>query len=185
MLDVTIMSWKELNDYVLSLASSYIFRRTFVLIRKDPITPMSIDLLVKNDWQVEETSFFLFGSPGRVSFDTGRPRPNHIRKGKILLHDRLDGYERDKTLCHELVHAWYGRQHIESGLLDAGWIAETNDGNRAVAEWIGRKIRANPGILSRAVYRFGLRPHVYDRISYIAFECQKNMPVKELPVFMD
>ena len=80
-----------------------------------------------------------------------------------------DCYERDKALCHEIVHAWYGREHkllcfpdVRSG--------ELFDLNNAIVEWLGRKIRSNPSILRQAVSKFGLKYYVYDLSSYLAFK---------------
>lgn len=163
--------WKDLDTLVSLLEGHPLLRE----IKGKPLTTVSIDNLVFNGWRVE-----LLGTYEGSTFFTSK---------WISLGKRLEAFDRDKTLFHELVHAHYGRDATG----DVG-SSEQHKINNAIVDWAARKLRANPKLLKYAVNAFGLKPYIYDKASLEAFyELEKTKQrlfrflenYKELGPFMD
>ncbi len=169
-------SWSKLD----ALAQEILLERANLqkLIQEKPVTINAIDSLVSDGWRVH-WSEFIEESNGSCVFG----------KFKIIELSTLSrGYLRDKIFFHDLVHAWY-----KEPLYDAPTFLnqELRTQNNAIAEWLGRKLRATPDILQHGISCFGLEPHIYDKASCAAFydvdmERQQVFSfVKEYPLFMD
>lgn len=141
--------WRELNSYVRELRRTTRQRQIWRDIRNKPITADSIEVLVgRSKLDILDIDADAMCLPGIEL---------------ILLNFRLEDYERDKALFHELAHLHYGNQlnDVKDSLY--------RKANGAITEWLARRARANPEILRRAVFGFGLEPRAYDLASAIAF----------------
>ncbi len=140
-------------------------------IQKRPITIESIDKLIEFGLQIK----LINSQPGNISHAM-------YLCNIIYLSSNLNGYERDKALFHEIVHAWYstdpnGWHEDEGGWEFRGTVLE--DGccsnfpedypDTLIAEELARKLRTNPELLRHTILDFGLQPKIYDKISYQAF----------------
>ena len=149
------LSWTGLQEKISKIRDSYPQnRQIWTTIHYAPITTKSIDKLISKGITLEVLeNKFEKHEYGRYS-STSK---------KIFLEAGLDGYERDTTLFHELVHAWYGKDLYDND------IALFPDDNNAIAEWLARQLRSNHKLLRYAIMAFGLEPQIYDRASYMAF----------------
>lgn len=159
-------SWHNLETCVTELQAQGHNPLLFSLIREKPLTPDSIDEILRQGWKI-----MLTGIPCRCASQCS------YRTKTIYLDEGLEPYERDKALFHEIAHAWYGL----TATMDDENLGEYGTKNNALVEWACRLSRANPEILRRAVIGFNLTPRIYDRASSQAFQ-QEN---KETRVFMD
>jgi len=98
----------------------------------------------------------------------------------LYLDENSSPYDRDKGLFHELVHVWYGDELNDS--LNTRWHGKFADENRAIAERLARKLRANSDLLRYTLDSFELELFVYDGPSYEA-SYGKNQLV--LPIIGD
>ncbi len=144
--------WEKLDD-IIKAAEKRDNRTIWKEIKHRPLDEESIELLVSDGWTL------------RVINSTNGEGYCHFIDKQILLANGLYGYERDKVFFHELAHAHFG-QEINDGM---GSIANYRGENNAIAEWVGRKVRADPRVLRKAILSFGLQPHIYDKSSYEAF----------------
>lgn len=170
------LQWAELD----ALAREILLQREDIqiLIQEKPITIETIDMLVSDGWRVQLNDF--------MEEDNGWCVFGNFKI--IELSAQSKNYLRDKIFFHELVHAWY-----KESLYDAfSYNMQTHrTQNNAIAEWLGRKLRATPDILRHGISRFGLDPHIYDKASCAAFsdvdiERQQVFSfVKEYLLFMD
>lgn len=142
--------WNELDAYINSLRETQPSRMVWGTIRDKKLSINSIDQLIKDGWEVWELE--LDATLG-LCLD---------RIKKIFLKRNLEGYKRDKTLFHELVHAWYGDELKD---VDGTYAKENN----AIVEWLARQFRADTGLLRHAILSFDLRPYIYDRASHESF----------------
>lgn len=156
MIDVTD-SWAKIEDFIETFQTIERYNVIWSEINQKPISLDFINKIRTNGHRVEYQSFpeHHFGEYDR-------------RSKLILLNEALQEcpYERDVTLFHELAHA----RHPFS-LNDNRWLKyEERQQREIVAEWLGRKARANPELLRHTIVSFGLEPRVYDLASYYAFQ---------------
>lgn len=157
------ISWEELNTYVSILLRRVPYmdiwgtprfdRDIWRRIILEPFNPDSIDRLTRQGWKV-------------VLDDLESDGYALPRVREILLNRRLGLYQRDLTLFHELMHAWFGDELGGKNHVMDHKLAEESE---AIAEWLARQYRADPELLRHTVLSFGLEPGVYDCISYEAF----------------
>lgn len=88
-----------------------------------------------------------------------------------------DSYSEDKSICHETVHAYYGKISIDGTYIRRlsvadSWIAKIN--KEAIVEYIARQIRATPSLLEAIWSTFDIQPRVYDRSSLLAMEIRNQ-----------
>lgn len=92
------------------------------------------------------------------------------KKKLIKIDNRMSNYERDVTLMHELVHAWFCKYFNETLPDDEPpekkvvlTLAEMEQKrNSAVVEYIARRLRAQPPVLHAALKYFDIPVHIYD-----------------------
>lgn len=140
-------TWEELEKYV-NLRRVSNSRSVWLDIDYRPVTPDSVDTLVKRC----KLNVLPLNGQGVCMPDIGL----------ILLSDRLDNYERDIVLFHELVHCHYPALN---DVKDSPY----KDENGVITEWLARKARANFKVLRHAILGFGLEPRIYDLASAMAF----------------
>lgn len=144
-------------------------------IREDPFNSNAIEKLEKNNsWD------FRFRNLKEEKH--GRVRVTDDYKSIIEVNLELNGIKRDVTLCHELIHLYYGSQH---GTLPSLFENKPNRLNHLsktkgleeeiVTEWLSRRIRATPKYLSMILDMFSteehmLESHIYDKSSLLASE---------------
>ena len=145
-LNPVTISWKELEKLVLSLDNGFLHHWDWET-KARPLNSNSFEQLKKEGWGIKETA--LPESYNGVC---------HSDTKKIEVRPNLAPYERDKTILHELVHAWYG---LRDGLFYPQ--------EEAVTEFLARKVRANPLLLKAALGAFDVELFIYDRASYQAF----------------
>ncbi len=152
-------NWKNMDLYVSETREKYPGLPIWEEIREKPITVESIDEKIKGGLVVITRPMYFHGS---VSFS-----------GEILLREGLDPFKRDITLFHELAH-------LHHPIL-LSWDSPNYLGieKETITEWLGRKARADPLLLRKAIYGFGLEPHIYDKSSYFAFSKQFLFPFAE------
>ena len=85
---------------------------------------------------------------------------------QIELRKGMHGYNRDKTLMHELAHFWYS-PFLNDGESEKD--KKRRSKNCARTEWLARRARADPNTLFQAIMISQLEPKIYDRASYEAF----------------
>ncbi|MDP4012249.1 MAG: hypothetical protein Q8R00_01430 [Candidatus Nanoarchaeia archaeon] len=142
-------NWEKLDNYVLNHANK-VNPLLFSLISKKPLTNQSIDELIRNGLRLESMKLESYG---------------HLLGGRvIILRESLKGYERDKTVFHEVLHALYGVKVSKDCFGDR--IAKENN---ALVEWAARRFRAQPNLLRHTIKSFGLEIEVYDLASYYAY----------------
>ena len=157
--------WDRLNEYVLSLHADQSLAHTWKMICDNPLHESSIDMLVLDGWKINLIP---------------QLEDNNVKHGACLLEEKeieiVEGfgvYDRDKTLFHELIHAWYN--YFGDPLNDINSWKVSNDvkdrclKNGAIVEWLSRKKRATSSLLRHAVHSFQLKPEIYDVASYYAF----------------
>lgn len=115
---------------------------------EEPITKDSIDSLIGDSWVV------------RTEQETTYSRP-WLRE--IGLEYGLNGFERDRALFHEMVHARLGEEASDS------MPARFRDDNNTIVEYLARQLRQNPDILRHSIVAFNLEPQIYDSVSHQAF----------------
>ena len=146
----------------LSIPENYLFT-----ILWHPITPNSIYKL-KEEWEIKREKH-----PTLDSSST-----DFINK-IIRISPELEGYERDKDICHEIVHANYGKMssdligsvrkyYQKARFLSNRELTEICRKNNVITEYFGRIIRSKPDILTEIWRQFEIPPKVYDRTSLIA-----------------
>ena len=142
------LTWDELVEKLDNIREKYPHRQIWQVIENDPITLDTIDFLIKQGWWIEDDY---------VEFACSHPNR------RISLEKGVNGYERDKSLFHEIVHACYGDE-----LSDTLFATFEHD-NRMIADWLGRQLRADPALLRYTIHIFNLKSSIYDLISYQAF----------------
>lgn len=143
-------SWTDLDSYVNSVRSINSSWDLWTLLDREPLTVESIDFLVAEGWRLEEHGLSAYHGLCM------------LRTKLIQINSNLSAYERDKTLFHELAHAWYSK----FGILLNGIVSPVEE---IITEWIARGLRATPKLLRQAVLTFGLEPFIYDSASHQAF----------------
>ncbi len=123
-------------------------------IKREPITPTSVDELINRHWTVE--------------FDENLPFAGycHYLERKIGIRSSQPNYDRDASLCHELVHAIYNSRKLYVGA-DQQWPQIVI--KEVVAEYLGRELRRDVQFLPHIIHAFGLEPGIYDPYSAKAF----------------
>ncbi len=154
----TEMGWDELNAYVSSITDE----KLIGIIKNPEITCKSI--------------LGLYHKGLRLYFDenlvedgvmSGHKENGHIQ---ICLRKGLEGYRRDLTIFHELVHVQY------RGILDdLTGQEETDIPNNAIVEYLARIHRAKPDLLKTTINLFDLNPRIYDKPSLVAFSHQVKL----------
>lgn len=142
-------TWKELNLWVYGYRIHNPDHPAWSVINKNPITEETIKKLFSEGWEVGCKNL-----PG--GFCDGSSK-------QIILNEHMVGYERDAVLFHELVHAHYPRE------LDDSPISRIEHENRAITEWLARKLRAEFLLLRCAIQTFDIPYYIYDKVSYYAF----------------
>jgi hypothetical protein len=127
---------------------------------EEPITTDSIDSLIEDGWVV------------KTEQDTTYSRPWLTEIG---LQYGLRGFERDRALFHEIVHAWLGKEASDNML------ARFRDDNNTIVEHLARQLRANPEILRHSVLAFNLEPEIYDSVSHQAFADYHSLSPYQAP----
>lgn len=148
-------SWKELSAYIASeRGNSYpSILPLLTRIKEKPFTCASLDQLLKEEWGL------------RLEACANDGYCIHYKK-QIILDRNLSLHQRDFTLFHELVHAWYGPDFSENSWDNP---CQSPTQKNAVVEYTARQLRADPNLLRKAVLGFKLTPFIYDRSSYLAF----------------
>lgn len=109
-----------------------------------PFSPSNLHLLVQEGWVIKDEYFF-------IGCCDSQKREIRIRPSCCK------GIQRDLTLAHELVHAWYGDASDDYGV---GWIGIYR---RALVELFGRHMVASPQWMEEMLSAFDLSPQSYDR----------------------
>lgn len=147
--------WEHLNAFVQRIKERDPKRKIWTLLKEKPVTIQSIDELARDGWKVIPEAFeWSSGSADAIA--------------KTIWVSEPTAYQRDKTLFHEIAHAYYGEEIADS----MNFIPERQirQENNAIAEWIGRQSRSQPSLLRHAILTFDLKPEVYDMVSYLSFE---------------
>ncbi|MDO8511215.1 MAG: hypothetical protein Q7S55_03555 [Nanoarchaeota archaeon] len=161
----TTSSWTELDSHVHELKDSFPYWQIWKDIERKPINTFSIAYLVGHGLSLVEDHTF--------STLTGAVMTRGDGKAKLWLRRDLAPYKRDVTLFHELAHVHHPIYLSRSnGRFSAS--AEEENAREAITEWLGRKARADPGLLRLAVLSFGLDAYIYDKSSYRAFQWIKG-----------
>ena len=143
------MRWQELDAYVAKGKDLVPDLPIWKLIKSRPLDTLSLEQLVRSGWRIYWIPSLY--NEGHCLYSNK----------EIVMGSYPDAYERDKTLLHELTHAWYGDSSV--GNRDMLYSIE-----HAAVEWIARKCRNNPLLLRGAWSEFGLEPMIYDLASYKA-----------------
>ena len=144
-------------------------------IRKNPIDRPRIIHLKNDGWKINKIPESLLRFEGLCVYD----------KKEIRISEEHGSYQRDKAICHEIVHAVYGEISMDLYLLekddDKKLIKKRNN---ALTEWYARQIRATPTLLSSIWKNFDISPKIYDLVSLMAldFEITRN-PQRIFPSF--
>jgi hypothetical protein len=155
--------WETLDSYVRKLLEPDQNPRFRSLADKE-IGKAEIDKVLKEGWKLELGDYGIF---------TGAT----VKARKLIgVNKYLNGWERDVTLLHEVIHALDFDTYADLGTYNQ----ETRD-NNAIVEWKARNLRANPVILKYLVTAFGLIPQIYDYSSNVAFT--KHSPQLMLPIY--
>lgn len=149
-------SWESLNAHVLGEISrgDYFVKKIFASVDRKPFQPDSLDQLQREGWKIHLEQLG-FGNGMTIN-----------QRREIKLEESLSHGDRDLVIFHELMHAWYGQCLDDSVMALSSTLIAVNS---TVAEWLGRKYRADPLLLRKAVLSFGLVPNIYDKASYLAF----------------
>lgn len=143
----------ELNDWVIQIIGSRGYNMDIII--NNPIRAWGIERLRQEGWRVSFEKKVLLGEMEVEGItDLGN-------KSITILED-LFAYAKDKTVCHEIVHAHYGSVLNDESLGIAGLR------NNAIVEWYARHVRASPSILAEIWRQFEIPPKIYDRASLIA-----------------
>ncbi|MCH7850721.1 MAG: hypothetical protein IH845_03715 [Nanoarchaeota archaeon] len=182
------LDWEDLDCRVNRLMEVHKRSKVWSMIDDNPFGSDSIDDICSAGWEIHYKEF-------RRTMGIVMPKLK-----SILFKNNLNGYVRDVTLFHELVHVHYGMRG--DYLYDAGSEFYSGNGlnvyeNGQIVEWIARKSRANPEMLGYVIEKFGFEPQIYDRASFLAFnglidfEKQLSFPFQseeypnDIPLFMD
>lgn len=173
-------SYKELSDFVRFMESNYSEGYVYLITTQDtPFDVNAVKKLKKDGWQLELERFSLFD--GCV---------DEIYK-KFLMSEKLEGFKRDITLCHEAVHGFYGAISHDSWGARHYYNEQRRDTNKAITEWVARRFRANPKNLACILDCFSLPSQIYDWSSLSASEIRgetkisPNMRKKYRKVIME
>lgn len=145
-------SFAELNNYIMDLIGRF-GSDNLDLVLRYPIYKSKIHDL-KKVWELSTM-------PLEFPFDEGKGLTNFDTK-TINISDYVQGYERDKAICHELVHANYGKS------LNDLFRGVEGEKNNAIVEWYARHVRASPELLSEIWRDFNISPKIYDKSSFLA-----------------
>ncbi len=162
-------SWENLNAYILGERNQgdYLVNHILTSVARKPFGLNSLDQLQRGGWKVNLEPLSYFGNG--MAMDNRR---------EIRLEEGLSRGDRDLVLFHELMHAWYGRSLDDSVMAPAAAVCSL------IAEWLGRKYRADPLLLRKAILNFGLVPEIYDQASYLAFYSKPDGQL-ELPFVLE
>jgi hypothetical protein len=142
--------FQKLSDFISSIRNLFPSRYVFEELESNPLTSKSIEKLANKGWKVYfDERFTGLCCPFTKSIRLRNYKP----------------YFRDRILCHELVHAHYGK------IISDGFEARTTEesrNNNAIAEWYARQVRANNYSLASIWKNFGISPRVYDLPSLLA-----------------
>jgi len=142
--------------------------REFELIDKDksefknevcskPFSIDSVNEILKNGYKLK---FQNFESGGFCNFE----------KKLIRISDKIEYFERDDNICHEVVHAFYGF---------VSWDVYMDlDGcrnNKIITELLARRIRAVPEYLASILDGFKIPSHIYDKSSLLASQLRNEI----------
>jgi hypothetical protein len=158
-------SFADLNDFVylgyIELKEKCFYsRRLYLAMVKNPLSQGRVEELCSNGWRLVSDSCSI--NCGGIC--------DHDLKEITISRDLDTFYSVDKTVCHEIVHAYYGKisndgspgvRFCDKEELIAGR-------NNAIVEWYARKIRATPNLLAAIWKGFNITPRIYDRASLIA-----------------
>lgn len=157
------MSWKELQGFVEEdkRYAGWLYH----LFERRPFTKESLGVLSRR--RIMELRFEDIEDYGNLGFFEGRDI--------ITLRNGLDPFQRDVTLFHELMHAWY-YPYLDD------FCSKEDDAralrNGARTEWLARNARARPDLLREVVGFFLLKKEIYDFVSYHAFRHSVHAPLK-------
>ena len=173
MITTELSSWKDIEEEILRLQKEQPKDELWGKVASEPISKEFIDDLVKKKWRVLYRPYNK--NSGVCSF----------QQKKIVISRTYEHfpYRRDVILFHELAHARHG-ELLSSNHEDR----EKRRQQEIIAEWLGRKARANPELLHHAVLSLGLQPQVYDQSSYRAFNDlvrQPALPLIDYHLLMD
>jgi hypothetical protein len=161
------------EGYIEKKVRCFYSRRLWVAIKDNPFTIQGIEAVKKSGWKM-----YLYqhesGNIGICDFD----------KKELWISSDLDAYSTDNTICHELVHAYYGIISTDGTnvfrLSDKEFLIALR--NRAIVEHTARKIRATPSLLAIIWKTFNIPPKIYDRVSLLATQ-QSEKPQLLFPSF--
>ncbi|MBI5797899.1 hypothetical protein HZA98_03275 [Candidatus Woesearchaeota archaeon] len=158
------MSWRELTDFVKE--DRRYAGQLYRMFEKKPFTLGSLHL--HNTKRIMELRFEDIKDYGNLIFSGS--------KDTITLRSGLLPFQRDVTLFHELMHAWYYPylNDFYSGEAHARALR-----NGARTEWLARNARAQPKLLREVVCFFELKKEIYDFSSYLAFRDYVGTPFTE------
>ena len=151
------MSFPDLEDRILSHRRMPKNSDFWAVIDQNPLDTNAVRTLIGYGWIAEYRSL--------GSKDYGLC----IVDSKVLAIDHLlrkNGLERDVTLAHEAIHAYFWESGFELG---DGENDKRSQRNYMAVEWLARKARSNPYILRALIEGFGFQPLVYDQVSRRAF----------------
>jgi len=140
-MDNHFRSYYEVRDIVSSYLVHHPQDSLFSSMCEYPIVPGSFD--------------FIFRNGKSISFkDTRRLGYYDFSTGEIVLDKDLIGLERDLTLAHELVHAYYGYVSYDGFSIPNRLMCFRN----ASVELIARNIVATPSFKNRMLQKANLSP---------------------------
>jgi hypothetical protein len=123
-------------------------------LKNNPLDQKAIIKLARDGWKIN----LVRGDMGKCS----------NKSKEIEIPGSFNGYVRDATLFHEIVHAWYGKETDDS-LFQSMTLMGQGRENYAITDWLARLLRADYKLLRTAINTFDLVPYVYDKPSYLAF----------------
>lgn len=150
-----IPSYTRLSQAVRNLRLNDPHRPIWEMITSNPFSRESVDSMVSKGWKIWLIDLEGFESMGGGCWTELKC---------IILKHRLEGFERDVTLFHELLHAHYGDE-----LTDRKTEGQKGEENFLIIEWIARQSRADPELLKYTINTFQLEPQIYDKVSCQAF----------------
>ena len=138
-------------------------------IYKNPFSESSVKEMINKGYLLTFEESLKYGAMGTCNFEE-----------KIIgISKKENNFERDLTICHELIHAFYGEISHDGFGSSSGFFGE----NRILVNLLSREIRANPKYLASILNEFKIPSQIYDESSLLAAKIrgdfQKVIPFKE------
>ncbi|MDP3728882.1 MAG: ImmA/IrrE family metallo-endopeptidase [bacterium] len=162
----TQASWKTIDLYV-----QHDHQKNSLFWEKIDVRPFtcgSLDQLITLGLQVEFLKL-----EGAYGYARSQDKETIPRKyANIQIHNLLRPYNRDKTIFHELMHVWHGYS-LDDGFDKKEHVQKINT---IRVEWLSRQARADAELLRHTLTRLRIKPWIYDKASYDAFQTQCENP---------